>query len=93
LKDTFDSLGTIILIGEVQSSKGSRLYVVAVVLEEDSTFQDSAGIALRPFIPLDVNENYQDALRFAAGRAHDPQPAGAQITDVQAIRREISKLP
>jgi hypothetical protein len=65
MKNTLNYFGTVILIGEVRSSKGSRLYVVAAVLEEDSSFQDSEGRPLRPLVPLHVNESYQGARRFA----------------------------
>jgi hypothetical protein len=39
--------------------------VVAAVLEEDSSLQDSDGQVLKRFIPLHVNESYEGALQFA----------------------------
>jgi hypothetical protein len=65
VKNTIDYFGTVLLIGEVRSATGSRLYVVAAVLEQDSSFQDSEGRALKSFVPLHVNESYQGALRYA----------------------------
>lgn len=65
LRDTLDSIGTVLLIGEVRSAKGGRLYVVAAVLDQDSSFQDSEGRPLKIFVPLHVNGSYQDAQQFA----------------------------
>lgn len=64
-KSALESLGTVLLIGDAQPSQGGHLYVVAAVLEKDSMLQDSDGGALKPFVPLHVNESYQDAQRFA----------------------------
>lgn len=65
MKRVLDSFGTTLVIGEVQSSRGGRLYVVAAVLEQDSSFQDSAGNTLKQFVPLHVNRSYEGALQFA----------------------------
>ncbi len=64
LKSTIASFETDILIAEVRSAKGNRLYVVAVVFEQDPA-QGPEGSALKTFLPLYVNEVYQDALQFA----------------------------
>jgi hypothetical protein len=65
MKRTLESFGTTLVIGEVQSSWGGRLYVVAAVLEQDSSFQDSEGATLKQFVPLYVNRSYESALGYA----------------------------
>lgn len=74
LREIFESYGTALLIGEVQPSKGSPLYIVGAVHEQNSPLQDLQGTALKPFVPLHVNKSHQGSLQ------HSTRPTAAVST-------------